>query len=84
MSLEERKVLGWKAWLREQFRLIRLSLYFSLLSAFSMGWRELNVSTWIIRLQKRDYMLKGSGWVRVLSGSQSLISAYLIPCNTIG
>jgi len=38
----------------------------------------LNVSSWILHLQKRDYQLKGFGWVRVLAGSQSLISAYLI------
>ena len=76
--IRKRAVLGWQAQCREQFRLVRIALYFSLISAFSMGWRELNVSSWILHLQKRDYQLKGFGWVRVLAGSQSLISAYLI------
>ncbi len=55
-----------------------LSLYFSLISAFHLGWRDLNVGTWLARLQPRDYALRGQGWVRVAAGLQSLISVYLI------
>ena len=55
-----------------------LSLYFSLISAFHLGWRDLNVGTWLARLQPREYALRGQGWVRVVSGVQSLISVYLI------
>ena len=54
------------------------SLYFSLISAFHLGWRDLNVGTWLARLQPRDYALRGQGWVRVVAGVQSLISVYLI------
>lgn len=56
----------------------RKALYFSFLSAFSIGWRELNVSNWIIRMQKREYTLKAAGWVRFVSGFQSLLSVYLL------
>lgn len=59
-------------------RALGLSLYFSLISAFHLGWRDLNVGTWLARLQPRDYALRGQGWVRVVSGLQSLISVYLI------
>lgn len=55
-----------------------LSLYFSLISAFHLGWRDLNVGTWLARLQPRDYALRGEGWVRVVAGLQSLISVYLL------
>lgn len=55
-----------------------LALYFSLLSAFHLGWRDLNVGSWLARLQPRDYALRGQGWVRVVSGVQSLISVYLL------
>ena len=34
---------------------VRLGLFFSMLSAFSIGWRELNVGNWIQRLQPKDY-----------------------------
>jgi hypothetical protein len=52
--------------------------YFSLLSAFHIGWRDLNVGTWIARVQPREYTLRATGWVRVISGIQSLLSVYLL------
>ncbi len=54
------------------------ALYFSLLSAFHIGWRDLNVGNWIARIQPREYTLRASGWVRTVSGIQSLISVYLL------
>jgi hypothetical protein len=54
------------------------AVYFSLLSAFHIGWRDLNVGTWIARIQPREYALRAVGWVRVVSGIQSLLSVYLI------
>jgi len=54
------------------------ALYFSVLSAFHIGWRDLNVGTWITRMQPREYTLRATGWVRVVSGIQSLISVYLL------
>jgi uncharacterized protein YjbI with pentapeptide repeats len=55
-----------------------LALYFSLLSAFHIGWRELNVGTWIARVQPEEYVLRATGWVRVVSGFQSVVSVYLL------
>jgi len=55
-----------------------IGLYFSLLSAFSLGWRELNVGMWIARVQSREYVLRATGWVRTVSGIQSLLSVYLL------
>jgi hypothetical protein len=48
------------------------------LSAFHIGWRDLNVGRWIARLQPGEYTLRTIGWVRVVSGLQSLISVYLV------
>lgn len=64
------KRMGWR---RAAF-----AFYFSLLSAFHIGWRELNVGTWISRIQPREYTLQATGWPRVISGVQSLISVYLL------
>jgi len=55
-----------------------IGLYFSLLSAFSLGWRELNGGTWSARVQPREYVLRATGWVRTVSGLQSLLSVYLL------
>jgi hypothetical protein len=70
-----------KAWPRrllDELRLFRINLYFSLLSAFHLGWREFNVGTWITRMQPREYTLRATGWVRTASGIQSLLSVYLL------
>ena len=53
-------------------------LYFSLLSAFHIGWRDFNVGSWINRIQRHEYALRATGWARTLSGIQSLISVYLL------
>jgi hypothetical protein len=52
--------------------------YFSLLSAFHVGFREFNVGGWIVQLQQLEYELKAAGWVRTVAGAQSLLSLYLL------
>jgi hypothetical protein len=53
-------------------------LQFSLLSAFNIGFRELNVGNWISRMQTQEYTLQAVGWVRAVAGVQSLLSVYLL------
>lgn len=60
-----------------------LALYFSILSAASIGWRDLNVGSWIARVQTDEYSLRPSGWVRSVSGVQSLISVYLMALSVL-
>jgi uncharacterized protein YjbI with pentapeptide repeats len=57
---------------------LKIGVYFSTLSAFGIGWRELNFGVWITRLQRQEYTLRATGWVRTVSGIQSLISVYLL------
>jgi len=57
---------------------ILIALYFSLLSAFHFGWRDLNVANWIVRIQRREYLLRATEWVRSLAGIQSLVGLYLV------
>lgn len=57
---------------------IRCALYFSLVSTFHFGWKDVNVGGWIHRLQFKEYTLRATGWVRSLAGWQSLISLYLV------
>jgi hypothetical protein len=56
----------------------RNAIYFSVLSAFFIGWRDLNIGSWINRLTPQEYTLVASGWVRTISGVQSLLSVYLL------
>lgn len=65
------------------FRLFGFAFYFSLLSAFNIGWRELNVGNWISRMQPTEYVLRPSGIARVLSGFQSVMSVYLLALSVL-
>jgi hypothetical protein len=66
------------AW-REELRLLRVAFYFSLLSAFRIGWKHYDVGMWIDRLQSRDYSLNARyGWIKSLCGLQALLSVYLL------
>lgn len=60
------------------FSALGRALHFSVISTFHLGWRDLNVGTWLARLQPHEYALRAKGWPRVVSGVQSLISVYLI------
>ena len=61
---------GWSA--------LKVAFYFSILSAFSIGWRELNVGNWIARIQRYEFNYRATGWARTVSGVQSLLSVYLL------
>lgn len=52
--------------------------YFSILSAFHIGWKDLNIGNWIEQFSPWEYKLRGTGWVRTASGVQSIISVYLL------
>jgi hypothetical protein len=60
------------------YRVLLWGLYFSFLSAFQIGWREFNIGYWIERIHPKDYHLRPIGWVKAISGIQSLISVYLL------
>ena len=57
---------------------IIFGFYFSLMSAFQMGWRDLNVGAWLSRMQMSRFSFRARGWTRLVSGIQSLVSVYLL------
>ncbi|MDE0023794.1 MAG: pentapeptide repeat-containing protein [Spirochaetaceae bacterium] len=59
------------------------AFYFALLSCFHIGWRGLNVGLWVARVQTKEFALRGYGWVRIISGFQSLLSVYLLALWTL-
>ncbi|UOY06935.1 pentapeptide repeat-containing protein [Muricauda sp. SCSIO 64092] len=60
------------------FKKIFTSLYFSILSAFNIGWKDLNIGNWLLRLHFTDYRYYGKGWVRTLAGIQAVTSVFLL------
>jgi hypothetical protein len=52
--------------------------YFSVLSSFHTKLSDIDPGAWITRMQPRDYILQATGWLRLTSGLQSLLSLYLL------
>jgi len=59
-------------------RLIWWAVFFSGMSAFNIGFRDVNFGRWLKLLTRTKFDLQPFGWVRVVSGFQALMSVYLI------
>lgn len=83
-QIRPRKISSRPRW-RYPLRLIHQELrvffwagFFSLMSAFNIGFRDINFGRWLRLLPRKEYDLKAKGWARTVAGFQSLISVYLI------
>jgi len=76
-----RRGTGWKfpfRFTRYAGRALGTAALFSTMSAFNIGFREVNLGRWIRLMQPREFDIKARGWLRVVSGLQSLTSVYLL------
>lgn len=64
--------------LKYYFYICRHAVWFSILSSFHFGWRDLNVGSWLARLQPTLFTYKPTKMFRILSGIQSLVCIYLL------
>ena len=55
-----------------------IAFWYSFLSAMNIGGRIFNLDNLFVNIQPYEFHLRGTGWVRVLSGIQALITLYLI------
>jgi hypothetical protein len=60
------------------FEVITEAMFFSLMSASNIGFRDIDLGQWLRMLTKYEYGLRAVGWARTVSGFQSLLSVYLI------
>lgn len=63
--------------LKFEWRAVRASVFFSLVNAFSIGYREFSIGQWLLLLSKRQYEIKPARWARSAAGAQSLLTVYL-------
>lgn len=66
------------AFLWRELRVLGTAMFFSLMSAFNIGFRDINFGRWLRLLTRQEFDIKAVGWARVAAGWQSLISVYLI------
>ncbi|GEM_PF-2253042 len=59
----------WKGWFH--------AFYFSAITTFGIGFRELNIGTWLSRLDPRRGTLRSTGWVQIVAGIQRIIGVIL-------
>lgn len=63
---------------RSEWLVFRTSMFFSVMSAFNIGFRDINFGRWLRLLTRQEFDIKAVGWARVVAGWQSLISVFLI------
>ena len=61
-----------------EVRVFGTTMFFSAMSMFNIGFRDIDFGKWIRLLTRHEYDIKAVGWARVLAGWQSLASVYLI------
>jgi hypothetical protein len=64
--------------IHQELRVFFWAGFFSLMSAFNIGFRDINFGRWLRLLPRTEYDLKAKGWARTVAGFQSLVSVYLI------
>jgi hypothetical protein len=72
-----------KRLLRREFRSLGTTILFSLMSVFNLGFREFNFGRWIRMVQPRDFDIRASGWMRTVSGIQSLLGVVLVALSLL-
>jgi uncharacterized protein YjbI with pentapeptide repeats len=69
--------------LKHEFRALRTGLLFSLMSVLNIGFDGFNGGLWIRMLQRREYDIRARGWMRTVSGVQSLLGVGLLALAVI-
>lgn len=69
--------------LRRELRLFSTAMFFSLMSAFNIGFRDIDFGRWLRLLTRQEFDIKAEGWARVIAGWQSLLSVYLIALSVL-
>jgi hypothetical protein len=63
-------------WISFEWRVLRAAMFFSLVNAFSIGFREFSIGKWLRLLTPREYEVKATSWARPVAGIQSLATVY--------
>lgn len=69
--------------LSQESRALGTAFLFSLMSVFNIGVQWLDVGRWIRMLQPRQFDIRARGWMRTVSGIQSLIGVALLALSLL-
>lgn len=64
--------------IRRRCPLLRAAVWFSTVSAFNIGFRDVAAGRWLRLLTGREYEIRARGFLRMLSGFQALLSVGLL------
>lgn len=70
-------------WLGQEAGALKTALLFSLMSIFSIGFESFDAGQWIRALMTREFDLEARGWMRTLSGLQSLLGVGLLALSIL-
>jgi uncharacterized protein YjbI with pentapeptide repeats len=64
--------------LNQELVLIRVAVFFSLMSTFNIKFRDVDFGRWLRLLTTKEYDIKATGHARTVAGLQALLSVYFI------
>jgi len=66
------------SWVSRELHALSLALFFSLINAFNLGFKEADIGRWIRLLPPREFEFHAVGWPRTFAGIQALLTLYLV------
>lgn len=65
-------------WLCHEWKLLKGSIFFSLINGFNLGFKEADIGRWLHMLPGREFQFYTLGWSRTFAGIQALFTLYLV------
>lgn len=77
------RLLRFRRALGRELASLGTAFLFSMMSAFNIGFREFNFGLWIRMVQPREFDIRAHGWMRTVSGIQSLLGIALVALSLL-
>jgi len=77
VKIRSSRFVSFRRAFKRQRRALGAAFLFSLMSVFNIGFREFNFGRWIRMAQPREFDIRARGWMRTVSGIQSLLGVAL-------
>lgn len=66
------------SWVREEFRLLRVACFFSLINGFNLGFKDFDLGRWLHLLPAQEFEFRALGLPRTIAGIQALFTLAVV------
>jgi uncharacterized protein YjbI with pentapeptide repeats len=83
VTFRKTQLRSYYARLRGETSALGTAILFSLLTVFNIGFHDFNFGRWIRILQPREFDIRPRGWMRTMSGIQSVLGLFLVALSLL-